>query len=258
MVSFSNSYATLDDYNIEIIAQNLSVPWEIDFAKDGRIFFTERDTGKLHVILPESSESLSIFNLKKDTSSILGLVLDPLFEENHYLYLFYSPDDYLDGLYRVDRFVESENIIKLDKTLLDNIPSGIGHYGGRIKFGPDDMLYITTGEPFHIQNRSQDINSVVGKIHRIQRDGAIPADNPFNSTVYSMGHRNPHGIDWDPQSGKMVITEHGPSASKYFGLDEINVIIPGGNYGWADVMGDSDNHDFINPIYHSGIHRLGR
>ena len=123
--------------------------------------------------------------------------------------------------------------------------------GGRIQFGPDGKLYITTGDAGN-PDLSQDLNSLGGKILRINSDGTIPDDNPWkNSPVYSLGHRNPQGLDWD-ESGKLVATEHGPSGLRGIAHDEINLIIPGKNYGWPDVIGDETKEGFQNPLLHSG------
>ena len=99
---------------------------------------------------------------------------------------------------------------------------------------------------------SQDLSSLAGKILRINPDGTIPDDNPFDSSpVFSYGHRNPQGIAWD-NNGLLVSSEHGPSGEMGYGHDEINVIVKGGNYGWPKAVGDSSDDSFVNPIIHSG------
>ena len=110
-----------------------------------------------------------------------------------------------------------------------------------------DRLYITTGDA-SIGSLAQRLDSLAGKILRIEDDGSIPKDNPFYpSPVYSYGHRNPQGIDWHPSHGFMVASEHGPVAH-----DEINVIIPGGNYGWPHYAGVGKDNRFIDPVIESG------
>ena len=122
---------------------------------------------------------------------------------------------------------------------------------GRIQFGPDGKLYITTGDAGN-PALSQDKNSLGGKILRINSDGTIPEDNPWeNSLIYSYGHRNPQGLDWD-ESGNLLVTEHGPSGIRGKAHDEINLIIPGTNYGWPDIIGDESKESLQNPILHSG------
>lgn len=237
---------------VETIAENLKIPWEIDFAPDGRIFFTER-IGNLRII-ENNLVSDPIISLKVSGSEggLLGLSLDPNFEENHYLYLYYSYSDFFDIYNRVVRYVESDNTLSDEMILLDKIPGSQIHDGGRIKFGPDGKLYITTGDAANSKT-AQNLDLLSGKILRINSDGTIPEDNPFpNSPVYSLGHRNPQGIDWHPVSGILVETEHGPSGERGIAHDEVNVIFPGKNYGWPNIVGDETSENLENPILHTG------
>jgi glucose/arabinose dehydrogenase len=230
---------------VETISENLSIPWSIDFANDGRIFFSER-TGTLQVIDGDVQKQILDLNVGGGEGGMLGIALDPDFESNHYIYIYYTYNELLSTKNKLVRYVESNNSLSEDKILLDDIPGASYHDGGRIKFGPDDKLYITTGDAGD-PNLSQRLDSVAGKILRINSDGTIPTDNPFpNSLVYSYGHRNPQGIDWD-KSGVLIGTEHGQSAH-----DEINLIEPGKNYGWPDVIGDEIKDGMTNPLLHSG------
>jgi len=230
---------------VETISENLSIPWSIDFANDGRIFFSER-TGTLQVIDGDVQKQILDLNVGGGEGGMLGIALDPDFESNHYIYIYYTYNELLSTKNKLVRYVESNNSLSEDKILLDDIPGASYHDGGRIKFGPDDKLYITTGDAGD-PSLSQRLDSVAGKILRINSDGTIPTDNPFpNSAVYSYGHRNPQGIDWD-KSGVLIGTEHGQSAH-----DEINLIEPGKNYGWPDVIGDEIKDGMTNPLLHSG------
>jgi len=142
---------------------------------------------------------------------------------------------------------ESDNQLSEEKILLEKIPGASYHDGGRIKFGPDGKLYITTGDAGITEN-AQDLNSLGGKILRMNSDGTIPDDNPFpNSPVYSLGHRNPQGLDWDPVTGKLVISEHGPRNH-----DEVNVIEAGKNYGWPRAIAARADPKYQSPLLHSG------
>lgn len=152
----------------------------------------------------------------------------------------------------MSKLVKSESKGYDEQVLIDKIPAAPIHDGGRIKFGPDGKLYVTTGDSAN-PNLAQDLTSLAGKILRINPDGSTPTDNPFsNSLVYSYGHRNPQGLDWDPLTGKLVETEHGPSGEKGFAHDEVNVIEPGKNYGWPNVVGKANDPRYVDPIIDTG------
>ena len=248
-MAFAESYPDLG-VRVEIVAENLSIPWSIDFAPDGRIFFSER-TGTLNVIENSIQKQIMSLNVGGGEGGMLGIALDPDFESNHYIYIYYTYNEFLSTKNKLVRFVESNNVLTEDKILLENIPGASYHDGGRIKFGPDGKLYVTTGDAGD-SNLSQRLDSIAGKILRINSDGIIPDDNPFSdSAVYSFGHRNPQGIDWD-EFGVLVASEHGPSGWRGVAHDEINVIQAGANYGWPDVIGDEIKDGLTNPTLHSG------
>ncbi len=252
LFGIANAYA--EDYpelgvKVDVIADNLSVPWGIDFASDGRIFFTER-TGAINVIENGQINQIMSLDVGGGEGGMLGIALDPNFDENHYVYVYYTYNELLGIKNKLVRYVESNNILTEDKVLLEGIPGAPYHDGGRIKFGPDRMLYVTTGDAGNPE-LSQDVNSVAGKILRINPDGTIPEDNPFGSAIYSIGHRNSQGIAWD-ESGNLVATEHGPSGWRGTAHDEINLIQKGANYGWPDVIGDESKNGLTNPVLHSG------
>ena len=248
---FFHADAALAEVKVETVADNLKIPWELVFAPDGRIFFTERD-GNLWVIENESMELVATFPASHTSEGgLLGLALDPEFEKNNFLYLYQTYFDFELHHNKVVRYTVSNNQLTDEQILIDKIPGAVWHDGGRIKFGPDEKIYITTGDATNA-NLSQKIDSLAGKILRINADGTIPSDNPFESSpVFSYGHRNPQGIDWN-ENGILVSSEHGPSGEKGYAHDEINVIEPGKNYGWPVIVGDSNNLKYTNPILHSG------
>ena len=248
MIALPNAFAEI---NVEIVLDNLKNPWELEFASDGKIFFTERD-GKLWMIDNESMLHLIAEFPASNTSEggLLGLELDPNYENNHFLYLYQTYLDIITHQNKVVRYTVDNNQLTEEQVLIDKIPGAIWHDGGRIKFGPDNMLYITTGDATNT-NLSQDLTSLAGKILRINSDGTIPHDNPFDSQVFSYGHRNPQGLSWN-ENGILVSTEHGPSGERGYAHDEINVIKLGKNYGWPIIVGDSNDTAYTNPILHSG------
>ena len=248
---FAQEYPDLG-VKVETIADKLDIPWSIVWTPDGTIFFTERN-GNLRtiqdgVVLDKPILSLDVGGVE---GGLLGIALDPNYSENHFIYLYYTYNDFISTKNKVVRYVESNLSLSEDKILIENIPGGPFHDGGRIKFGPDNKLYITTGDSGNA-DLSQDKNSVAGKILRINSDGSIPEDNPIsNSPIYSYGHRNPQGLDWD-KSGNLVATEHGPSGWHGVAHDEINVIVPGANYGWPDIIGSESMDGLVTPILNTG------
>ena len=248
---FFHADAASAEVKVETVVDNLKIPWELVFAPDGRIFFTERD-GNLWVIENESLELVATFPTSSTLEGgLLGLALDPEFEKNNFLYLYQTYFGFELHHNKVVRYTVSNNQLTDEQILIDKIPGALWHDGGRIKFGPDEKIYITTGDATNA-NLSQKIDSLAGKILRINADGTIPVDNPFESSpVFSYGHRNPQGIDWT-ENGILVSSEHGPSGEKGYAHDEINVIEPGKNYGWPVIVGDSNNPEYTNPILHSG------
>jgi len=244
--------------SIDTVVGNLDTPWAMGFAADGRIFITERP-GRVRIIkngslLPEPW--LTINTVTGGESGLLGLALDPDFARNGYAYIAYtyrtSSGGIANRLVRLRENAITGNGIE-DKVLLNSITGAANHDGGRVKFGPDGKLYLTMGEALRPE-LSQDITSLNGKILRINPDGTIPGDNPFpGSPVYSYGHRNPQGLAWQPGTGRLYATEHGPSGSlKGVGQDEVNYIEPGRNYGWPFIAGNETRAGMVTPILQSG------
>jgi glucose/arabinose dehydrogenase len=240
--------------NLEVVASHLTVPWSMEFAPDGRLFFTER-TGSLKTIKDNKTIVLHKFNVEakpNDESGLLGLALSPGFKNNHYVYLYFTYSEKNTTWNKVCRYTETDNSLQEMKILLDKIPGGRVHDGGRIKFGPDGKLYITTGETWK-RHLAQDPNNLGGKILRINPDGSIPDDNPWRNPVYTIGNRNSQGLAWHPCTGQLYASEHGPSGENgWRAHDEVNKIIAGANYGWPIVIGSPHQKQFMDPVIHTG------
>jgi glucose/arabinose dehydrogenase len=227
---------------IQVLADNLEVPWAVDVAEDGRIFFTER-AGRIRIIengtLLEPPTFIKVE--QNGESGLLGLALHPNFTENHLLYIYQTYSNGSDILNKVMMLTEKGNKIIDSKVVIDGIPAAAGNDGGRIKFGPDGKLYVATGDARQPE-LAQNGGSLAGKILRLNPDGTVPEDNPFEgSPVYSYGHRNIQGLAWDPTTGDMYASEHGAE-----GNDEINLIKPGANYGWP--LEDCNAQRFEKPV----------
>ena len=215
---------------VTILGENLDKPRALAVA-DNRIFVTEKD-GFIKVIqdgvLLESPlaalRTADVFD-----GGLLGIATHPNFSENHFLYVFLTYEEDGNLWNKILRITEHENKLKDAETIFDKIPGSSFTNGGFIKFGPDDKLYVGTGTVSDSSHLPQDLDSLSGKILRLNDDGTIPDDNPFpNSPVYSLGHRNPQGMTWD-NDGNMFVAEFGPEKN-----DEINQIISGKNYGWPE------------------------
>ena len=240
------------EMNIDVVVDGLNNPWEMIFAPNGDIYFTERD-GRIWKI-ENFGEAKVIQTFPKSGAvegGTLGLALHPEFEENKKIFVYQTNLELEFFQNKVYSFTVNDDSLTDEQIIIDDIPGAPWHDGGRIAFGPDEKMYITTGDAIN-PGWSQDLSSLAGKILRINPDGTIPDDNPFDSSpIYSYGHRNPQGIAWD-NNGLLVSSEHGPSGEMGHGHDEINVIVKGKNYGWPKVVGDSSNDSFVNPIIHSG------
>ncbi len=239
--------------NISIIAQNLDTPWGMAFLPNGDILLTERP-GRVRLIQNDNNKSTLLATIEDvvemGEGGLLGIAVHPNFSTNNWIYLYYTyRNTDSNTLNRVVRMELYNSALHNEKIIVDAIPGAANHNGGRLQFGPDNLLYITTGdaqEPSQAQNTS----SLAGKILRVTENGEPASGNPFNNRIYSFGHRNPQGLTWD-NAGNLWATEHGRSGITS-GLDEINLIKSGKNYGWPDIQGDETKTGMENPETHSG------
>ena len=232
-----SSGTSVERVGVSTLATNLEVPWSFAFLPGGNALVTERDSGRLLTVNP-SGEARVVQTLPEGGSGeggLLGVAVSPNYEEDRYVYAYYTTER--DN--RVVRFRIGEE----PEPVLTGIPVNSYHDGGRIKFGPDGMLYISTGDAGDTEN-SQDRGSLGGKILRIEPDGSIPKDNPFaGNPVYSYGHRNVEGLAWDAE-GQLYASEFGQNT-----WDEVNRIEAGENYGWPEVEGKGgQDRGYVDPI----------
>ena len=240
------------EYHVETWVENLNIPWELLFLSENRALVTERD-GQIRLIengiLQEQPYKVIDKVAHIGEGGLMGLAKHPQYPEQKYLYVMHTYQEGNMIFNQVVRYYDTDTTMEFDKVIVDKIPGSRVHNGGRIAFGPDGMIYITTGDTWESEI-AQDVDSLGGKILRLTPDGKIPSDNPFdNSPVYSLGHRNPQGLAWHPETGALFSSEHGPSGE--FGLqdkDIINVIEKGENYGWPLVLGDANVEPYIDPI----------
>jgi len=228
-------------YKVSEIAKGLDHPWSIAFLPDGSLLVTER-AGRLRLIKNGQLQSQPIGGVPPvHTGSQAGLfdvVLHPKFAENGLLYLTYAHGTDGANATRVARARFDGAALQDLKVIFEAAPAKDtnNHYGARLAFLADGTFALTIGEGFEYREKAQDLTSDLGKIVRLNDDGSVPKDNPFvgranaRPEIYSLGHRNPQGLAFDAETGRLYETEHGPK-----GGDEINIIEAGRNYGWPVI-----------------------
>lgn len=236
------------DWKVETVVDNLDYPWDIEVSC-GRVFVTEA-AGNIVVIQNDQMRRHALqttaYIAREGGGGLLGMALARNFETSGRAYFYHS--------YRVDGLLRNKVIEAVfdgtswreTRILLADIPGHRLYNGGRLAIGPDGNLYVTTGWT-ESRDAPQDSSSLAGKVLRITLDGRVPPDNPIDgSYVYSLGHRNPQGIAWNP-AGQLFVAEHGQSAR-----DEINHIRPGLNFGWPLIEGDDKREGMQSAYLHSG------
>ncbi len=244
--------------SIKAIANNLDFPTSIGILSDGRILLAEQK-GNI-TFLNNNGTVLNKYKLNdnyfNEGAGLLGLTISPKFDKNHYFYIYYTYKNNDKIFNKIERLQEKNNTITNKKIIMNEIPASQLHNGGVLKFGPDGKLYVSIGDNT-ISESVQNLSNLRGKILRINDDGTIPQDNPFNnSAIYSYGHRNVVGLAWDLKNKVLYASEPGAT-----GNDEINKIKPGQNYGWPiEECGNLEKSQFVQPefcftpsIYPSGM-----
>jgi glucose/arabinose dehydrogenase len=198
------------------------------------------------VIANGTLQSQPVFDVTSSTAGgeagLTGMALDPNFASNHFIYVFWCHKTTPTSC-DVQRLIENNGAATFDKTLLTYEESANDHTGGRLKIGPDNMLYLSVGD-WDNPPLAQDPSTFAGKILRFNLDGTAAAANPDPSApyVYASGFRDPQGLAWD-SSGQLYGTDHGPTAN-----DEVNIINAGSNYGWPTCVGICNDPHFVDPI----------
>ncbi|WP_079477794.1 PQQ-dependent sugar dehydrogenase [Halobacillus salinus] len=232
-----------------VVVDQLQSPWDIEHH-DGQFMISERD-GTI-VTWSEGTQLQRDEVLTNEEISqigeggLLGFRLHPQFVTNQLAFAYHSymkNDEVKNRLIVLKKETEAWREVEV---LLDDIPGARFHNGGRVEIGPDEKLYVTTGDSL-VEQLAQQKDSLAGKILRMNLDGTIPEDNPFDdSYVFSFGHRNPQGLAWS-DSGELFASEHGPDAH-----DEINLIESGQNYGWPLFVGEEHDESVTAPIFQTG------
>ncbi|HKP37639.1 MAG TPA: PQQ-dependent sugar dehydrogenase, partial [Pyrinomonadaceae bacterium] len=230
-------------FRVETVVSNVEVPWSIVWAPDGRMFFAERpgrvrvfEKGKLR---PEPILTLTDVEARGE-AGLMSLALHPQFSSNQFVYLSYAYTAN-DLFVRVVRYRDTPSGLTDRKVIIENVPAARAHAGCRLRFGPDGKLYVTTGDATD-RELAQQLNSLAGKVLRLNDDGTVPNDNPFvgranaRPEIWAYGSRNAQGIDFQPGTNLLFETEHGPSGfDGPGGGDEVNIIERGKNYGWPVI-----------------------
>jgi glucose/arabinose dehydrogenase len=227
-------------FRVEAVVLKAQFPVALAFAPDGRLFYTEKETGRVRVVSAEGQlQREPVITFRVDSyieRGLLGITLDPAYSQNGHIWVFYTQPNTVEPPYPINKVVRftEENGQGRDPQVFLSLPvtTRVGHHnGGNLRFGPDGALYIATGDIGEAAF-AQDLTAMQGRIHRfrVQGEALIPApDNPFgaDNSTYAYGFRNPFDFDFDPLSGDIIAGENGPQCD-----DEINLVFAGGNYGW--------------------------
>lgn len=250
----------LGPIEVTTIAEGLRSPWAVAFLPDGRFLVTER-AGSMRIVESDGQIGEPMSGVPRvhaeGQGGLLDVVLDPQFAANRQLYFSYAEpgaDGARTAIARAELDAGGLANVRVIFRQQPGYANGY-HFGSRIVIGRDGFLYATVGERSEPRDRAQELDKTYGKVIRIDRDGAIPADNPFvgrdgaDPAIWSYGHRNPQGLALNPMTGELFEHEHGPR-----GGDEINVIRKGANYGWPVI---TFGREYFGPKIGDGTAKTG-
>ena len=232
------------------LATGLEIPWSISFLSESEALVTERP-GRVRLVDLNTGRTQTLGTVEVAHVGEGGLLGCEVLRPGPRLLLYRTV---MRGGSLANFLTLYDDLTLRDGTdLLGPVEGASVHDGGRVRLGPDGNVYVTTGDARRPE-LSQRPDSLAGKILRIRPDGAVPSDNPFpSSPVYSLGHRNPQGMAWSPKHRRLFATEHGPTGEfGAFAHDELNLIVPGGNYGWPNAIGRAGDPRYLDPVLESG------
>jgi len=244
-------------FRVEAVATGLEVPWGFAWLPTGEMLVTERP-GRVRIVEKGKLRAEPVFVVPdvepSSESGLMDISLHSNFSHNNFVYLAYSYNK--DGKrVKVMRYVLKDGKFTEPKVIIEDIPGAPNHAGMRARFGPDKKLYVTTGDATD-WNAAQKLDTLVGKTLRLNDDGTVPQDNPFikregaRPEIWSYGHRNAQGLAWQPGSGLMFQTEHGPSTfeGKGSGGDEVNIVERASNLGWPEIHHTEKREGMVSPL----------
>ncbi|MFS8201925.1 PQQ-dependent sugar dehydrogenase [Streptomyces sp. CWNU-52B] len=231
---------------VRTVTEGLKTPWGLAPLPEGGLLVSSRDEGTITLVDEKTGKKTEVGSVPGvapgGEGGLMGLALSPSYASDHMVYAYFTSDsDNRIVRMQYDPKRSAGERLGAPDTVFRGIPKGTNHNGGRIAFGPDKMLYVGTGETY-VTELAQDKKSTGGKILRLTPEGEPAPGNPFDSPVYSYGHRNVQGLAWDPEQ-RLFASEFGQDT-----WDELNHIKPGGNYGWPEVEGESDDSKYQSPI----------